>query len=405
MNTRENLSAGIFMVACMASCTDSRGDATYTLTDSMGIAIIESHTPAWGSSPPRIDSVPLLQIGSEEPGPYQFAYVLDGLLSAGGEIVVVEASANEIRVFSSAGEHAATYGRQGDGPGEFRALFAVLEHRGDSLLALDGRLRRVTIFPTSSAGPPRVFEGQYEGNFAVFGAAEDSLLLLFSPGSGMRRDLSPGRQWIITDILAMSTHDGQVDTIAKLPDRERVVATDGNAPMIVPMRYAIHATSRDGFYWATPDRYEIGFRGPDGSLRRLLRRPVQPRPVEPPMIAQYIDGQVEGVLRARGEEAAAATRQRYQSDPYGDEIPLFSSAFVDRDQRLWVSESSWPSEDIPTGWSVFSPEGVWLGDLEAPRRVRLLDARGDTVLGIWHDELDVQHVQLHGLLWPRAIIR
>lgn len=398
----KKLSAGALIWASAASCTgETAADVTYTLTDSMGIAIVESHAPAWGSTAPLIDSVPQLRIGSEVPGPYQFAYIADGLLLANNDIAVADLVAGEVRVFSSAGEHAATYGRQGDGPGEFRGLFTVLEHGGDSLLAWDGRLRRATIFPKSSpSAPPRVVEGRYEGNFEVFGATENGPLLLYSPGSSFRRDLSPGRQWIITPILAMDTNEGQVDTITKLPDRERVVATDGNAPMLVPLRYAIQAATRNGFYWATPDKYEIRFFDPSGKLRRILRRPIQPRAVEPAMIAQYVETQVEEVARTRGDEAAAAARLRYESDSYGEEIPLFASAFVDREQRLWVSESEWPSDAFPTRWSIFSPDGVWLGDLETPERVRILDALGDEVLGVWHDELDVQHVQVHKVTWP-----
>lgn len=397
-----SLPAWAVIVTTLASCTGERvADAPYTRTDSMGIEIVESHAPAWGSTAPVMDPVPQVRIGSEVPGPYQFAYVLDGLLLANGDIVVAEVVAGEIRRFSSTGEHSATYGKQGEGPGEFRGLYTVLEHRGDSLLAWDGRLRRGTIFSRSSGvAPPRVVSGRYEGNFQAFGSTENGSLLFYSPGSGFRRDLNPGRQWILTDILAMDLDDGRVDTIAKLPDRERVVGLDGNAPMLVPLRYAIQAVGRDGFYWATPDKYEIGFYDPNGNLQRILRRPIQPRAVEPTMIAQYVEEQVQRVARTQGDEAAAATRELYQSESYGEEIPLFASAFVDRDQRLWVSESEWPSEAFPTRWSIFSTEGIWLGDLEAPERVRVLDALGSTVLGVWHDELDVQHVQVHNLVGP-----
>jgi hypothetical protein len=41
---------------------------------------------------------------------------------------------------------------------------------------------------------------------------------------------------------------------------------------------------------------------------------------------------------------------------------------------------------------------MWLGDLEAPDKLRIVDSRGDIVLGIWRDDLDVQYVQLHLLV-------
>jgi hypothetical protein len=58
----------------------------------------------------------------------------------------------------------------------------------------------------------------------------------------------------------------------------------------------------------------------------------------------------------------------------------------------------WPALAGPAGvWSLFSPEGVWLGDVEAPDGLDLLDSRDDLVLGVWRDALDVPYVQLHRL--------
>ena len=96
-----------------------------------------------------------------------------------------------------------------------------------------------------------------------------------------------------------------------------------------------------------------------------------------------------------------ATRRRLEEGPWGDILPLFAAALVDRDGRLWIAASTWPSRDFPRRWSLFSEDGVWLGDVVAPERLRILDARGDTVLGVWSDELDVPYVQLHRLMLPR----
>jgi hypothetical protein len=154
----------------------------------------------------------------------------------------------------------------------------------------------------------------------------------------------------------------------------------------------------DGFYWATPEGYEIRFHDGTGALRRILRRPVEPTPVESAMIREHIDRELERVRRFAGEEAVPAARARLEGATFGEHVPLFSKAFVDRDQRLWVAGSMWPALAGPAGvWSVFSPEGVWLGDVEAPDGLDLLDSRDDLVLGVWRDALDVPYVQLHRL--------
>ena len=58
-------------------------------------------------------------------------------------------------------------------------------------------------------------------------------------------------------------------------------------------------------------------------------------------------------------------------------------------------EGTMPEHDDPLGVLL----GAW-GDLEAPDRLRIVDSRGDTVLGIWSDEFDVHYVQLHRITTP-----
>lgn len=382
-------------VACGGDSTG--GNATYSVTDSAGVEIVESAAPAWADATQRIEPQPELRIGREEDGPYQFAFVPFATLLDDGRIVVAELTAQELRIFDDAGRHLRTLGGSGEGPGEFAGLAGAYAYRGDSIAAVDQRLRRTTIFPPAD-GAPRTITHAFEGNYTGFGLIADSLLLLYSPGGSYRPDLEPGLQWVHTDILAMSLADGSAQSIARLPDRERLVAGDGNAPMPQPLRYAIQAAADGGFYWATPDRYDIGFYDANGTLRRIIRRPVQPRAVEQSMIDAYIETSLERVRSAQGEDAVVRARQSLAEDQYGDEVPLFMSAFVDRDQRLWVSESEWPSDARPRRWSVFAPDGYWLGDIDAPDRVHILDSRGELVLGVWRDEFDVPHLQLHRLV-------
>jgi len=368
----------------------------YAVSDSAGVQIVASKSSTWLGGTRRVDPDPLLQIGQEREGPYQFSFIAFGILKDDGRIVIAEIAAQELRSFDASGQHVATFGRSGRGPGEFEGLAGLYSYRGDSLAAYDARLNRITVLDGAFSSY-RSFAHQITGNYGVFGVAQDSVFLLFSPGGSYRPDLQPGLQWVITDIIAMGP-DGEYHVVGQLPDRQRRVAPDGNAPMPQPLQYAVQAASPDGFYWATPDRYVIAFYGVDGILRRMLRRPIGRRAVEPGMIQQYIQIQLDRIQRSQGEDAAARFRQRYEEEQYGEWLPLFSQALVDSDQRLWVAETTWPDSSRPRRWSVFSPEGYLLGDVELPERLTPLDSRGDALLAVWLDEVDVPHLQLHRLL-------
>ena len=391
--------AALLIIPLLGAC---RGEAaldpeSYAVVDSAGIQIVESLSPAWGDRPRRIDPEPLLRIGREEEGPYQFGSLVDGLLLEDGTMIIPEVSAREVRIFDSAGRHVRTFGGRGERPGEFQYLSEVFEYPGDSLAAYDGRLLPVTVFSRFSESF-RTVSNEVKGNNSIFGRLSSGPFLLYNLGGGFRPDLPPGLQWTLTDIWAMDPSDGSFRAIAQLPSREQLIEPDGNTRNVIPPRWSIQAVADDGFYWATSDRYEIGFYDGDGNLRRILRRPVQPTAVEPSMVEEYVEANLQWVRRREGEAAVPRYRRSYEEAHFGEHVPFFGSAFVDGDQRLWVSGPIWPSlQGPPRHWSLFSREGFWLGDLEAPEGVRIVHSRGDLVLGIWRDELDVPYVQLHRL--------
>jgi hypothetical protein len=381
-------------VACGGDSSFAPG--THSVADSAGIRIVESFSPSWGEDGPRIDPEPFLRIGRQEEGPYQFGLVFRALLLANGQIAVEEASAREVRIFDSAGRHVRTFGGHGEGPGEFQTLGGLFAYRGDSLAAVDPVLLRTTIFPISP-GSHRSIRNQVKGFLVGFGCLRDGPCLLHNPGE-IRRGQPPGLQWDSSAIVAMDPSDGSTRVVARLPSREKLVGPDGDEELLLPAAGAIQAVAADGFHWARTDRSEIRFYDGAGSLRRILRRAVQPRSVTPTMIREHVEAAL-AAIRQSGARSVPQERRRFEEATPADHLPFYQAAFVDRDQRLWASEWSWPHGPPSRRWSVFSLEGVWLGDVEAPEGLGIVDVRRDIVLGISRDEHDVPYVHLHRLIW------
>ena len=93
----------IALASTLPSCEARNSQATYELIDSAGVAVVASHSPVWAAGVARIDAEPTIRLGSEERGPYQFAFMLGARLLQNGDIAVVEPVANEVRVFSADG--------------------------------------------------------------------------------------------------------------------------------------------------------------------------------------------------------------------------------------------------------------------------------------------------------------
>jgi len=62
---------------------------------------------------------------------------------------------------------------------------------------------------------------------------------------------------------------------------------------------------------------------------------------------------------------------------------------------LWLQRYRGSSEgEDPDTWQILGADGVWLGNLMLPDRFELLGVDADEVLGVWRDELDIEHPQV-----------
>ena len=60
-------------------------------------------------------------------------------------------------------------------------------------------------------------------------------------------------------------------------------------------------------------------------------------------------------------------------DPPDDHPPFFD-VIVDTEGYLWVREWSESETGLPDQWSVFSPQGRWLGSMAVPWPIDLTDS-------------------------------
>ena len=101
-----------------------------------------------------------------------------------------------------------------------------------------------------------------------------------------------------------------------------------------------------------------------------------------------------GVSEARLEEIIQEDMSRYRA-MIGQPVPLFGAPFADADGNVWLPtyRPAYPEEGSP--YTVISPEGEWLGQVETPPRFRILDVTEGLVLGVLRDEMDVENVVVH----------
>src|SRR4051812_11262194 len=93
--------------------------------------------PEW-----KLGATPQLAIGAEGSAATEFQNVRSVWRLSNGNVVVVNPPTRAIRIFNAKGAYLSSFGRHGQGPGEFEFIEWV-GHGGDTAIVFDGGLRRI----------------------------------------------------------------------------------------------------------------------------------------------------------------------------------------------------------------------------------------------------------------------
>jgi hypothetical protein len=143
-------------------------------------------------------------------------------------------------------------------------------------------------------------------------------------------------------------------------------------------------------------------------LQEIARRVHQPRPITPGDIDAWKKHRRELYSRNPAPTSQVAENRR----PFVDEMtfpethPVLAGVMlVDARGNVWLphadplDEFGWSSM-TPPNWSVFSPEGRWLGEVRMPDRFRPMDIGETRALGVMTDPLGVEYVVRFDLIKP-----
>lgn len=325
------------------------------------------------------------------PPEYTFGEVAGVTVGADGRIYVGDTQALEVRVYSPEGQFLRRFGRDGEGPGEFRNISGLARAPG-GVGVLDGRLARVTVFDADGAVVRTVrIERPY---------------LIFEHGAAMAFD-DRGRYYDRTLIPAQQGLGGQIGVVTYGPDgavldsavvgsqaRDQVlVERDGRAIMSFPRPFSPRpwlALGTDGtIYFTEGDAYRIVQVSPADDTLRVIRRRLRPRPV-----TEADRDSARAIIEGRYRRAADMPAPPGIAIP--DVKPVIADLTVDALGNLWVQsfpDPSWPRYE----WWVHDPDGRYLGLVVTPR-MDVMEVGSDYVAGVTTDELGVQRVLILPLL-------
>jgi hypothetical protein len=394
------------MAGALVACGPSGSTGIQTeFADSAGVIIAESSGfPEPGAGGWALDSIPVLSIGAlEGDAPYQFFQITGSMRLSDGRIAITDYGTHELRLFSPDGVFQTSFGREGEGPGEFSHIRLMGTVGSDTMVVIDGRQRRVSrihpetgflglaLFP-EEAGITMHFNGMFGDGSIVFGGGVNAIPSGDEQPSGYER--------LTNDYYSISLDGETVTPFGEFPGTEVYWTTgyyQGESMLSAAWPHfgkSPRATARgDRMVLGTRDFYELNVFDPTGALVRIIR--IQTPLV--PVTQEHLDALLEERLaRLPDPDLAPRLRSGFRDTPTAENLPAFESLLLDSHGHLWVEDFHLPGDPMRR-WTVFDEEGVPRTRLSLPASNRVHEIGEDYVLAGFQDELGVEYLRMYSL--------
>jgi hypothetical protein len=379
-----------------------------------------------------MDSVPAVTIGTVDGPPETLLFrAIAALVMKDGTIVIANAGTSELRYHDAQGSWLRSVGGQGEGPGEFRTLTNIWRIRGDTLLAWDTRLRRLSFFApggefvgsrTFVIAPVRLTSGMSMTNSVIFQG-------VFADGSIVARSNSvAARQLAAEGPSAVTEGFHRIDAPVFVLARDTTIAVSAGGALEPynaaehdtlgifsgPEEFLHRAVTRTGgpehvtasqvifgerFLWASgPEFVAVGTGKPyvvnlydrAGALRGTIGRSVEVERVTADHVRRFKEKEVAEAP----EQSRVVLANMLEHVPAAETLPSWSGLRFDGTGNLWVEQFSL-AQDGPLVHDVFADDGRWLARAELHRDLPILDLTPDFLLTRARDAMDVEEIRLY----------
>ena len=389
----------VVLATIYATCADTQhlsSQQFVSVTDSAGVRIVESSSPAWAAGGGwNVGTEPVLTIGKVSGDPdYLLERVSHALRLEDGTIVVADRGPNELRVFDAEGVFIRNFGGSGEGPGEF-AMLSEVWARGDTILASDNFQGRISVFGRGGdvleTIRVEVAEGRGGYRSPTRQFTDGAILVLNPPSGGVGiggGDVIPGAVWRLDRYSRAGRFMNEISSVQESPRWEHgIYELPPGLYLPFSLGLPLYAASGDHVYTAEGTEASIQRWKSDGELSHVFRCTIQER-------------RVSNDDRRRWREANSTTPQGYdpaawaryvREIPFPERMPVYRRMQVDTQGYVWAERFSPPWEE-DSSWYVFDEQGTWLGEVSTPPGLYIFEIGADYVLGLRRDELGVQFV-------------
>jgi hypothetical protein len=399
ITTDRRKSVRVVMLQCavlsVALC-QSRPAGSQT-TNWSPISVTHSFTDQTRRSLWTVDSTSAVRIGGGTDGPTAFLNVYGAAVLSGNRIAVADAGSYQIRLFAPNGAFIRSFGRKGQGPGEFNSLWS-LQRSGDSLMGIDASGRAHVFAPDGSL--LRSYSRPYlpNGRATVRAGVLDGSAIVYGVDRSPQAETPSAMLWWRVQRQAASDSSDMFRLPAYRAAEERHWSPFG-----------VVVAAADRVCAGYPDEFDVTCFDSRGKPLFRIRRDVRRRAIS--------DDEKQFLRNAHiaANVGPRTSRETLEKEAavflFAETVPAFGTLAIATNGELWISEfhramgRPGPGATIaptsPVRWNVFSRNGDWVADVMLPARFVPYEMGSDYVVGVTFDRDDVEYVVLYRIRrWP-----
>lgn len=324
---------------------------------------------------------------SSEKADLSFVQSLD--VDSHGRVYVADWLHPDVIIIDPDGDVDRLIGGRGEGPGEFRRVSSVQIIAGDTLVAFDRSLLRITTFTPETfnvIGSIKLGSGRMLPLAASRVMQDGKFLVSYSWPYTATNSRTYSRQPNTLRVLDASGAVLNDSVLSFPPDQQLIVMSRGLlqvGPHPFGRRSIVRTTGRDRIVFAWTDSLGFGVFSLAGHLADELRMEHSNIPVTPSELAR-----LEALVPASAVEALRSWQPRTW--------PALKGMVVDDHERVWLGITSEP-EFALAEWAIFDITGQYMGSVFLPSTVELHVVKRNKAYGVETDELDVPTIVVYEL--------
>lgn len=332
----------------------------------------------------RVDATPVLAISGDDALGQPLIGTAEGVIRLDdGSVVIADRGLSAIRWFDATGTLTHSYGREGDGPDEFRYLHQLLRC-GDSLFVHDITRAEPWQVLALDGTPVRQFaieSPQREAAYRSTCGADGHFLHM-----GWERlndpSIEPGRHRGTAPFWLGDANGRATAPLGDLPGSERLIMPRGTRPHPLG-REPVMAVGRTRAYVGTADSLTVRTFSLDGAPGAVVAFATGDLRTTPADIARYKYRDTVGRTDARRADA----ERDWATFTFPPTVPAYDALLVDALDHLWLRRTP-RAIGAPAEWLVFDPDGEPVARVPLPDALRVHDIGIDYIAGTRLDEAD-----------------